>query len=234
MSEKAVYVDQEKPLDLSCASSKQVQSVLAKEQRKLPCGTCGKFFDRPSLLKRHVRIHTGEKPHGCSICGKMFSTSSSLNTHTRIHTGERPHKCSLCGKRFTASSNLYYHRMTHFKEKPHKCNDCGRSFTTPGDLKAHEYSHTDNWPLRCTICGRGFCKPAALHHHFRVHNNQRTEKLSQCKFCLQTFSSLKQLQSHRCSYEAKLNLLNTEVLRYQQQKVLKYTNTILPWGFSYL
>ena len=45
-------------------------------------------------LKRHMKKHTGEKPHTCPYAGcmKSFPEASTLKRHVRIHTGEKPFK----------------------------------------------------------------------------------------------------------------------------------------------
>ncbi|KAI6024383.1 STE like transcription factor-domain-containing protein [Pisolithus marmoratus] len=50
-----------------------------------PLYTCGRLFKRAEHLKRHLRIHTMERPHQCERCKKRFSRSDNLHQHLRIH-----------------------------------------------------------------------------------------------------------------------------------------------------
>ncbi|KAI9477177.1 hypothetical protein BX667DRAFT_461445, partial [Coemansia mojavensis] len=48
------------------------------------CETCEQSFSRNHDLKRHVKIHSGIKPHKCPKCGKSFGRSDALKRHSMV------------------------------------------------------------------------------------------------------------------------------------------------------
>ncbi|XP_048059456.1 zinc finger protein 40 isoform X1 [Megalobrama amblycephala] len=68
----------------------QVSDISAKDQKpkkqgKYVCEYCKRACAKPSVLLKHIRSHTGERPYPCVTCGFSFKTKSNLYKHKKSH-----------------------------------------------------------------------------------------------------------------------------------------------------
>ena len=140
-----------------------------KRGRKFECNICHKLLASNHNLRKHMKLHTGEKrgKFECNICHKLLTTKWGLRDHMLIHTGEKPFKCPHCNYRCRTKGKLTVHIRIHTGEKPYECNYCNRRFRLSQSLGNHIRIHTGEKPYECSKCKRKFRTKSNLHRHFK-------------------------------------------------------------------
>ncbi|XP_061780127.1 zinc finger protein 513-like isoform X2 [Nerophis lumbriciformis] len=81
------------------------------------------------------------KVHSCSLCTFTSRYSNHLKRHMRIHDGQKPHRCPLCPYASAQLVNLQRHTRTHTGEKPYHCHQCSYACSSLGNLRRHQRLH---------------------------------------------------------------------------------------------
>jgi len=63
----------------------KVDALKSQKPGRYVCDYCGRACAKPSVLKKHIRSHTGERPYPCLPCGFSFKTKSNLYKHRKSH-----------------------------------------------------------------------------------------------------------------------------------------------------
>lgn len=177
-------------------SLKGFKKTKMKEKKHI-CEYCNVGFGQKCDLRRHVMIHTGERPYPCEICDKRFQRKTDLVKHTRTHTGEKPYACEFCDKRVSDKSQLNVHRRLHTGDRPYCCSKCGKRCITSSELSRHKAVHCGEKVERCSLCRKAFTIKECLGMHMKLHYRSRG-KAFKCEKCAIGFDKKTDLDCHHC------------------------------------
>jgi len=169
--------------------------MLSGTDSLLQCKVCGFTFKHQRYLKKHMLIHTGDKPHECGFCGKKFRTKNEHKMHELRHKGKLP-QCPVCGGRYGVLSR---HMLIHSADRcKHVCSVCQKALRSAATLKQHMKVHTDERPYTCQDCGGRYKSSRGLKYHIRsVHIQEKGEEKSHvCSACGKMFSQTVSLKAH--------------------------------------
>ena len=91
------------------------------------------------LIMARGKLEMAQK---CNQCDFASEWADSLRKHSKIHNGDRSYKCNQCDYAYIQAVHLRTHLKSHSGDKSDKCNQCDYATVQASDLRSHLKTHT--------------------------------------------------------------------------------------------
>lgn len=146
----------------------QTQTSAGAVEKKY-CKLCDNSFTTKENIKRHMRIHHGEKLFSCDGCEKVFKMKAAYDKHLGKHDIEETLLvCEICERTFNNNHGFNVHLRVHSEGQP---------FTQKGSLNVHMKRQKGDKPFKCA---RAFKLKITLQEHLKTHFGDRLLKCEKC------------------------------------------------------